>query len=332
MKRRAAAAAMLILCVFFCSCSQPADTASSAEAVSQKPPAEEAASEPTPEPAADLTLNADGVLDGMVYRYNNTWTETSDPLTNATLRTYEINPGREGTLELRLAAVNDETTSAAVEALRTQTDDDREAVIASMIAAKDGTLRDPKSERAATPPAGTRAMWAYEGKTEDGQSVHGYSYVGGSQLYEISVTSPDDETYAAFETAWKDLINQLKFPEIEPVTTPTPEPTPEPTPQPTPKPTQKPVDPSSVTTVEEAMQVISSRFSLYVGKVVFHDVEYNAENNYYYYHLSVAAWHPDGDYAYDNGEPGDFYGYLDADTGYIAVGDTSLEEWAAYYA
>ncbi|MBD5559519.1 MAG: hypothetical protein HDQ87_04045 [Clostridia bacterium] len=290
----------------------------------------ETSAQTEPAETADLALSAEGFLDGMEYRYNSTWKDTSDPMTNAVVRTYEIDLGADGMIRLQLAAVKDEATSAAVKNLRTQSETDREAVIQSMIAAKDGTLSGAQSERAAVPPAGTRAMWSYEGvsKEDPYEYVHGYAYVGGDALYEVSAAG-SEEAYAAFETAWKSLINQLKFAEIEPIETPTPEPTPAPTPAPTPSPAQQPVS-SSVSTVEDAMQVISRRFGSYVGEVVFHDIEYSPENNYYYYHLSVAAWHPDGDYAYDNGEPGDVYGYLDADTGYIAVGDASLEEWAAY--
>lgn len=218
MKKFVGAALAIVLGMSMCSCTntaQPADTAVPAESAVETV----APTETMPAPTADLTLNTDGTLDGMEYRYNSTWNETSDPLTNATLRTYNIDLGSDCTIQLTLAAVNDEGTSAAVQNLASQTDDEREAVISSMLAAKEETLTDAASERAATPPSGTRAMWAFEGKTQDGQSVHGYSYVGSSQLYEVSVTTDSDAAYAAFEQTWKSLVNQLKFQDIEPVST-----------------------------------------------------------------------------------------------------------------
>lgn len=235
MKKFIEVALAVILSMSICSCTNNAQSTATAAPSESIARTAEPTEEPTPEPTADLTLNADAVLDGMEYKYNSTWNETSDPLANATLRTYDIDLGSDGTIQLRLAAVNDEGTSTAVQNLRTQSDADREAVINSMLVAKEGTLTDSTSERAATPPSGTRAMWAYEGKADDGQSVHGYSYVGGSQLYEVSVTG-SEEAYTAFESTWRSLINQLKFQEIEPIETPAP--TPEPTPKPTPEPTE----------------------------------------------------------------------------------------------
>lgn len=193
-----------------------------------------------PPAGSDLTLNAQGSLDGMTYKYNNAWTETSEPLTSAVLRTYEIGLGADGAVTLTFASVSDESTSDAVQSLRTQSDQDREAVIGSMIAARDGTLNNAVSERSPAPPSGTRAMWSYAGTTKDEVpvSVHGYEFVGGAQLYEVAVTSSSEEAFAAFESTWKSLVNQLKFPDIEPIETPViPVSTPKPKSTPTPAPT-----------------------------------------------------------------------------------------------
>ncbi|MBD5559294.1 MAG: hypothetical protein HDQ87_02885 [Clostridia bacterium] len=219
-KRIAAAALSACACVLLlCSCGSSAPS-SDITVPSSNTVAAPVQTEVPLELAAALTLNADGTLDGMDYRYNDAWTETSEPLTGGVIRTYDIDLGTAGTVHLKFQSVNDENTSAAVQNLRTQSDEDREAVISSMLAAKEGTLTGASSERAATPPAGTRAMWSYQG-TDGDQYVHGYTYVGGSQLYEVSVTG-SEAAYAAFEPAWKSLVNQIRFPEIEPVLTPEP--------------------------------------------------------------------------------------------------------------
>lgn len=59
-------------------------------------------------------------------------------------------------IHLQVTAANDGDTSTTIQNLRTQTDEDREAVIDSMVAAKEGT-----SELASASPFETRAMWAY---------------------------------------------------------------------------------------------------------------------------------------------------------------------------
>lgn len=194
--------------------------------------------------APDLTMDAERNLDGMTYSYGTTWTETSDPLTSATTRTYDFDFGSQGQATLTLVSVNDPGTAGAVENLRTMNDAEREATITSMIAAKEGTLNNAVSERAPTPPAGTRAMWSYQGTTKDEAplNVHGYSYVGGSQLYEVSVTASSEEAYAALEPTLTALVNRLAFPEIAPIETPspTPHPTPVPTVQSAPRPASNP--------------------------------------------------------------------------------------------
>ena len=294
----------LLLLTSFCGCSsitssseteQPSESAVESSAV----PTEE----PTPEPTAELTLDAEGTLDGMTYKYNTTWKETSDPLTNATLRTYDIDLGSAGTISLQLVAVNDEGTSAAVQNLRTQGDADREAVINSMITAKDGTLTESSSQRADTPPSGTRAMWAYEGKTEDGQSVHGYSYVGGSQLYEVSVIG-SDETYAVFEPTWKSLINQLTFQEIEPIETP------EPTPEPTQKPTATPLPESRTVADPEPNGGSSSNW------MSTEEAQRKWENEFGYYDYTYSYSDDERYITFDSvDDNGEFYATLDRATG-----------------
>lgn len=238
MKKLLLVAISIFLLGAVCGCTRILSPVSEPAAPTENTAAAESMAEPTEEPSADLTLNADGNLDGMEYRYNSTWTETSDPLTNATTRTYDIALENGQVIHLRLVAVNDEQTAAAVEALRTQDEADRESVITGMIAAKDSTLTKAESRRADVPPTGTRAMWAYEGEEKDhpGQYVHGYAYVGGSQLYEVSVATDSAEAYAVFEPAWKSLVNQLKFQDIEPLATAAPTPTPKTAS--TPKPTQ----------------------------------------------------------------------------------------------
>ena len=52
--------------------------------------------------------------------------------------------------------------------------------------------------------------------------------MGGSQLYEVSVTTNSTEAYTTFEPTWKSIVNQLKFQDIEPIATAAPAPTPKP--------------------------------------------------------------------------------------------------------
>lgn len=300
-KRITAAALGVCTAVLFCSCANSAQPSESA-APSESATASAAATEtPSPEPTADLTLNADGTLDGMDYKYNSTWTETTDPLTSGAVRTYDIDLGTDGTVHLKFQSVNDEGTSAAVQNLRTQHDADRETVITSMITAKEGTLTGATSERASAPPAGTRAMWAYEGADGD-QYVHGYSYVGGSQLYEVSVTTDGDASYAAFEPTWKSIINQLKFQDIEPVSTP------EPTPTPTPKPTATPTpEIRSVTDPEPeggSWMSTSAAQSKWENTYGYYDYTYSYSDNERYITFSVV---------FDDGS--EFYDTLDRATG-----------------
>lgn len=221
MRRLGVFAVVVLFCAVVTSCngSRVLSEADGQQAVhSEAAPSAESA---TSEPVSDLALDTEGELDGMTYKYSSTWSETSDPMTNAVMRTYEISLGDGQSAVLKVASVDDDTTSQAVQNLAVQSDADRDAVIASMMAAQAGTLEDSKVERALHAPSGTRAMWSFAGTVPNsgGEQVHGYTYVGASQLYEISVTTNNAGEYAAVEPAWNTIINQLSFRDIPPVAT-----------------------------------------------------------------------------------------------------------------